>query len=433
MIRRGLFGAAFGALLLCGLAVPAVAVEGLPPAQPPPRAEAPPPAPAAPRAQEPPAPMVEAVPSCLPFIEHEERALRIPSGLLRAVAMVESGRRFPDTNQREPWPWTINVLGAGRFLGNRADAIGQASQILSTDQGLMDVGCMQVNLYHHPHAFPTLSAAFEPDTNVHYAASFLKQLYQTHHSWLQAVAAYHSGTPDGNGAAEYLAKVVYLWKGGQPLTVMSSSRHGAQSDDEPDDAVTAELPPAMDIAVTFFENADFTTAQAIYRSILVEHPDQREALLGLATIFERQNKLEDARFYYERTLIADPLNRFAIDGLLRLIDGVTDQRKLIWLTSARQVAPNAAEFPARLAHAYADQGDLSQAIAQMGAAVQLAPNDHRYLLNYALLLDRGGYATPAIRYYQQFLINYRSGDDALTVPIDSIRLRLRYLMNTPGR
>ncbi|HLN22438.1 MAG TPA: hypothetical protein VK558_00470, partial [Patescibacteria group bacterium] len=67
------------------------------------------------------------------------------------------------------------------------------------------------------------------------------------------------------------------------------------------------------------------------------------------------------------------------------------------------------------------------------AAVQLAPNDHRYLLNYALLLDRGGYATPAIRYYQQFLINYRSGDDALTVPIDSIRLRLRYLMNTPGR
>jgi tetratricopeptide (TPR) repeat protein len=421
MMRRALFEVVSVALLLCGLALPAAAVEGLAPAPPPPIVG-------------PPAPAIEPVPSCLPAIAREERAHGIPSGLLRAVAMVESGRRFPDSNQREPWPWTINVLGAGRFLGNRADAVAQATQILSTDQGLMDVGCMQVNLYHHPHAFPSLTAAFEPDTNVRYAAGFLAQLNQTHHSWLQAVAAYHAGTPTGTGAAEYLAKVVYLWKGGQPATVLSSSRATTRGDDdEPDDAVTAELPPAMDIAVTFFENADFATAQAIYRAMLQDHPDQREALLGLATVFERQNKVEDARFYYERTLIADPTNRFAIDGLLRLIDGVTDQRRMIWLTSARQVAPSAAEFPARLAHAYAEQGDVGQAISQMGLAVQLAPDDNRYLLNYALLLDRGGYMAPAIRSYQRFLDSYRSSDGALTVSIEQVRQRLRFLLNTPGR
>ena len=40
----------------------------------------------------------------------------------------------------------------------------------------MDVGCMQVNLYHHAHAFSSLDNAFDPQSNVDYAARFLRSI-----------------------------------------------------------------------------------------------------------------------------------------------------------------------------------------------------------------------------------------------------------------
>ena len=59
----------------------------------------------------------------------------------------------------------------------------------------IDVGCMQVNLMHHPNAFASLDAAFDPTANALYAARFLNTLYGISGSWVQATAAYHSQTP----------------------------------------------------------------------------------------------------------------------------------------------------------------------------------------------------------------------------------------------
>ena len=43
----------------------------------------------------------------------------------------------------------------------------------------IDIGCMQVNLMHHPNAFATLDAAFDPLANALYAARFLTELRAT--------------------------------------------------------------------------------------------------------------------------------------------------------------------------------------------------------------------------------------------------------------
>jgi hypothetical protein len=59
----------------------------------------------------------------------------------------------------------------------------------------IDVGCMQVNLLHHPNAFASLEQAFDPVGNAIYAAHFLRQLFDQTGSWPKATAAYHSATP----------------------------------------------------------------------------------------------------------------------------------------------------------------------------------------------------------------------------------------------
>jgi soluble lytic murein transglycosylase-like protein len=59
----------------------------------------------------------------------------------------------------------------------------------------IDVGCMQVNLMYHPHAFASLEDAFDPRTNAEYAARFLNELYAADRDWAHAIAAYHSETP----------------------------------------------------------------------------------------------------------------------------------------------------------------------------------------------------------------------------------------------
>ena len=73
----------------------------------------------------------------------------------------------------------------------------------------IDVGCMQVNLKQHPRAFPTLDAAFDPATNIAYAAKFLKAKKMSKGSWVSAVAHYHSSTAKFH--LPYKAKVLKTW------------------------------------------------------------------------------------------------------------------------------------------------------------------------------------------------------------------------------
>lgn len=75
----------------------------------------------------------------------------------------------------------------------------------------IDVGCVQVNLLHHPAAFASLEQAFDPLTNTAYGARFLSRLYEELRSWPAAIAAYYSRTPELG--ASYQARVMAVWTG----------------------------------------------------------------------------------------------------------------------------------------------------------------------------------------------------------------------------
>lgn len=146
---------------------------------------------------------------CNQAILAAEREHAVPAALLQAIAKVESGRADPRTGMVTPWPWTINAEGQGRWFATRQEAILAAQALQARGVRSFDVGCLQVNLHHHPLAFASLDEAFDPRANARYAGRFLTGLFQQRKSWDLAAAGYHSSTPDIGEA--YRLKVMAAW------------------------------------------------------------------------------------------------------------------------------------------------------------------------------------------------------------------------------
>jgi hypothetical protein len=147
---------------------------------------------------------------CRAAISEAERSANLPRGLLQAIGRVESGRRDPETGQFAPWPWTINAEGEGKYFPTREAAIAHVRQLQARGVRIIDVGCMQINLHHHPNAFASLEQAFDPLTNARYAARFLSELNGGRADWRQAAGHYHSQTPERAGP--YREKVLAAWE-----------------------------------------------------------------------------------------------------------------------------------------------------------------------------------------------------------------------------
>lgn len=162
---------------------------------------------------------------CQAAISMAESAKQTPPGLLRAIGTVESGRRDPVSGQLAPWPWTIDANGNGHVYQTEAEAVTAARQFEAQGINSLDIGCMQVNLKQHPSAFTSLAEAFDPMSNVLYAANFLRRLKGSQGTWQKAVAAYHSQTPDLG--IPYASKVMARWQGrvpsGLPLVQTAST------------------------------------------------------------------------------------------------------------------------------------------------------------------------------------------------------------------
>ena len=152
--------------------------------------------------------------ACADAADRAERAAGLPPGLLLAIGRVESGRVHPDSGRVVPWPYAINAGGVGHLAPDAPAALLHVSGALARGQRLIDVGCFQINLHHHPQAFARLEDAFDPDLNAAYAARFLLSLRDAAGSWAAAAGRYHSGTPAF--AEPYAARVLAAWSGGAP-------------------------------------------------------------------------------------------------------------------------------------------------------------------------------------------------------------------------
>ncbi len=249
-----------------------------------------------------------------------ERITEIPSGLLQAISLAESGRWSKTDKRVRAWPWTVTSGGPGSYFATKAEAMAEVRRLQARGVENIDVGCMQVNMQYHGHHFDSVEHAMDPDINVAYAARFLGELHQNADSWAVAAGHYHSMTPERT--AYYRGKVEKFWAGltGQtPSDLASKTETAAFTPAEQKEPESYIITP-IDRARTAALNARFqklTTATRKLREDL-DPETRRERQLeawrqargraeGLqALLVMRQAELNAKR---ERKLAIQPRNR----------------------------------------------------------------------------------------------------------------------------
>jgi len=183
---------------------------------------------------------------CRAAVRAAERAGAIPEELLAAISRVESGRVDPRTGAVTPWPWTINAEGQGLFYDTKAQAVAAVRDLQARGVRSIDVGCMQINLMHHPDAFSSLDQAFDPAANAAYGARFLNQLHGQTGDWSKAAGLYHSATAELG--SEYQKRVLAAWPAEKRKPAVSATAQLASawastlSDAAPSNRVMVVLP-----------------------------------------------------------------------------------------------------------------------------------------------------------------------------------------------
>jgi hypothetical protein len=79
----------------------------------------------------------------------------VPLSILRALARTESGRTRDGVFA--PWPWTVNNAGDGRWFPGLTSAQDHVSRLRAAGETNLDIGCFQINLRWHGHAFSSLA------------------------------------------------------------------------------------------------------------------------------------------------------------------------------------------------------------------------------------------------------------------------------------
>jgi hypothetical protein len=119
---------------------------------------------------------------CIQAALQAAQAHGVPWQIMVGIVLVESSAR----------PTALNIDGTPVF----ADSLAQAEQIALAahqDGANIDAGCFQISSrWHGPDYYRWL----DPDRSAEYAAAYLRNLLDRHHTWREAVARYHSGDPD---------------------------------------------------------------------------------------------------------------------------------------------------------------------------------------------------------------------------------------------
>ena len=129
-------------------------------------------------------------------------------------------------------------------------------------------------------------------------------------------------------------------------------------------------------AAEHYRAGRLTEAESLYRAILDKHPDNVDAIQGLAVLWHQRGRPEEALALFRRAIALDPNSRVADRQLGRLLEqrGDLEGAAICYRRSAR-LRPLDAAAQTDLARALAGQGKVAEAIEHYRRAVALAPND----------------------------------------------------------
>lgn len=161
--------------------------------------------------------------------------------------------------------------------------------------------------------------------------------------------------------------------------------------------------PDLMAAYRAFNAGDDAAAQELYRKVLRTDVRNIDALLGMASIAQRQNRDQDATGWYNKVLEVEPRNSVAQTAMVELVgqaDPVTAESRLKNLLAQQ---PDAAHLHAALGGVYTERGQWPAAQQAYFEAHRLEPANPEYAFNLAVSLDQLGKPSLALEYYKKTL------------------------------
>jgi hypothetical protein len=121
-----------------------------------------------------------------------EASCQLDAYMLYAVALAESGRRTG--NGVAPHPWTTNRAGDARYFDSFEAAAAYLRELC--DRCNVDIGFMQVNLWHHRHRVDDPEDLLNRDTNLRVGAQILCEALAEQGDLVRGFGRYHSARPE---------------------------------------------------------------------------------------------------------------------------------------------------------------------------------------------------------------------------------------------
>lgn len=169
---------------------------------------------------------------------------------------------------------------------------------------------------------------------------------------------------------------------------------------------TRQVNPDLVAAYESLQTGDLATAGRLYRQLLDVLPNNRDALLGLALVNQRQGNPVVAREMYARLLQLNPRDALAHTGLLQTMQVTDAAEHENTLKNLMAQYPDVAQLTLALGNLYASQQRWSEAQgayynALLAASRGIGPVHPDYAFNLAVSLERLGEPQAALEYYRQ--------------------------------
>jgi len=218
----------------------------------------------------------------------------------------------------------------------------------------------------------------------------------------------------------------------QPVTVARSGagRELVDESGNPAIKVGASQAAAPDLARAAYDDllqGRFEEALGGYDRALAAEPRNVALLLGKATALQKLRRAEEARASYDKVLAIEPANREALTNMTALVAAQSPEQSLQDLQRLRKAHPDFSPIEAEIAIQQIALGNVEAAVEALNRAVLLSPENGLYHLNLAIIQDRAGMASEAVKSYQSALLLLTGSTVSLPLPLDQVRRRLDYL------
>lgn len=135
---------------------------------------------------------------------------QVPVEIVRRVVTHESKTYFEEKAQ--PWPWTLNINGVGRYFKSKRSAVIAAQKAINNGAKKLGIGLGQIEWRYHGQRFGwDVEKAMNPVNNIRSVCDVLMEGKRTDRvkNWADAIAYYHRPSLDKLGR-EYASKVLSL-------------------------------------------------------------------------------------------------------------------------------------------------------------------------------------------------------------------------------